>query len=145
VDEFERSIRDDLLSEPPQWKARAAELREGVETMYEEKRKRVARWMWIEHAVGGGLAFLGIVGIIGGLIVGDASVATSTSCTVVGAMMFVFGTGWIGSSKLLYWTWNSRLQLERNLKEMHVDVLDMSKRLERIEDGVRDRPDSPTP
>ncbi|MBI5093702.1 MAG: hypothetical protein HZB26_14820 [Candidatus Hydrogenedentes bacterium] len=133
MDEFERNIRDDLLAATPQWQARAADVREGVKAMYEEKRKRAARLTWIGTAVGAFLMFLGVAGIICGIVVGSASVAVSTSCTVVGAMMFLFGDGWITGSKLLYWTWNSRLQIERDLKEMHADVLDVSKRLEQIE------------
>ncbi|MBX7255122.1 MAG: hypothetical protein K1Y02_02080 [Candidatus Hydrogenedentes bacterium] len=95
--------------------------------MYEEKRKKAATWTWIGTAIGIALLLLGVVALIIGLVEGNASV------TVIGAMMFLFGDGWMTGSKLLYWTWNTRFQLERDIKEVHVDVLSVLERIERLE------------
>ena len=95
--------------------------------MYEEKRKKAAVWTWIGSGIGIFILLSGIPAIVLGFLTGNAAIA------VVGAMMFLFGDGWITGSKLLYWTWNTRLQLQRDIKEMHADVLDALNRLERVE------------
>lgn len=131
MDEFDHRIRENLLAVTPDWQARAAGVREGVKTMYEEKRKRAALWTWIGSAIGICLMFLGVGALLFGVFTGNASIA------VVGAMMFLFGDGWITGSKLLYWTWSSRIQLERDIKEVHADVLEILKRLELVERAVK--------
>ena len=62
-----------------------------------------------------------------GVVLGNGAIA------VAGAMVFLFGDGWITFSKLLYWTWNSRIRLERDIKEVHADVLNVLQRMERVE------------
>lgn len=127
MDEFDRRIRENLLAVTPDWQARATGIREEVKSMYEERRKRAAMWTWIGSGIGICIMFLGVGGLIFGVLAGDVLVA------IVGAMMFLFGDGWISGSKLLYWTWNTRLQLERDIKEVHAAVLDVLDRLEHIE------------
>lgn len=139
MDDFDRRIRERLLAAPPDWQTRAAQLREEVTTMYEEKRKKAAMLTWIGSGIGILILLSGIPAIVLGVVIGNAAV------TVVGAMMFLFGDGWITGSKLLYWTWNSRLQLERDIKEVHADVLDVLTRLERVEHAVAKRTDSDMP
>lgn len=114
----------------PEWWIRAANMREAVKTMYEEKRKRAAMLTWIGTAVGVGLMFMGIAALIIGVLIDYTTVA------VVGAMMFLFGDGWITGSKLLYWTWHTRLQLQRDLKEVHYDVLNLHEKLDRLEAAI---------
>ncbi|MFA6242896.1 MAG: DUF308 domain-containing protein [Candidatus Hydrogenedentales bacterium] len=130
MDDFERNIRERLMAAPPNWESRAADTKERVKAMYEEKRKKAATWTWIGTAIGIALLMLGVLGLIVGVAVGN------TSVTVIGAMMFLFGDGWMTGSKLLYWTWNTRFQLGRDIKEMHADVLDVLDRLERVESAV---------
>ena len=120
-------LRDLLGALPANWQPRATGLREGVKSMFEEKRKRAALWTWIGTGVGFGLMLLGVPALLFGCLTGNASVA------VAGAMMFLFGDGWMTGRKLLYWTWLTRIQIERDVKEVHYDVLDVLKRLERVE------------
>ena len=127
MDEFDRTIRERLLATPPNWESRAADTKERVKAMYEEKRKKAAMWTWAGTAIGIALLMLGVFGLIVGIVSGQVSV------TVIGAMMFLFGDSWMTGSKLLYWTWNTRFQLERDIKEMYADVLDVLDRLERVE------------
>jgi hypothetical protein len=127
MDNFDRRVRDSLLAMPPDWEARAAGMRKGVQAMYEERIKKAAAWTWIGSGIGVLLLLSGIPAIILGVLLSNAAI------TVVGAMMFLFGDGWIGFSKLLYWVWNSRIRLERDIKEVHADVLDALNRLERLE------------
>lgn len=127
MDEFDRHIRERLMTMPPAWESRTSDVKERVKAMYEEKRKKAATWTWIGTAIGIALLLLGVVALIIGLVEGNASV------TVIGAMMFLFGDGWMTGSKLLYWTWNTRFQLERDIKEVHVDVLSVLERIERLE------------
>jgi hypothetical protein len=134
MDEFDRRMREALLAVPPDWQARAARTIVGVKTMYEQRRKRAAMWTWIGTGIGICLMFLGIGGLIFGVLAGDVLVA------IVGAMMFLFGDGWITGSKLLYWTWNTRIQLQRDIKEVHADVLEVLQRLERVERTVKGNP-----
>ncbi len=130
MDEFDRNTRERLLATPPNWESRAAITKERVKAMYEEKRKKAAMWTWIGTAIGIALLMLGVFGLIAGIMLGQVSV------TIIGAMMFLFGDGWLTGSKLLYWTWNTRHQLERDIKEMHADVLNVLDRLERVESAV---------
>ncbi len=118
---------EDLAAMTPEWRSRAAKLGEVITMNYEEKQKRAAMWTWIGTAVGVGLMFMGVAGLIAGVIIDSAVVA------ITGAMMFLFGDGWITGSKLLYWTWNSRIRLERDIKEVHCDVLNLDQKIERIE------------
>ena len=125
--EFDHKIREKLLPAAPEWRARARGMTEEVKTMYETKRRRAAMLSWLGTGVGLWLMILGIVALIVGVQFGD------TAVVVIGAIMFLFGDGWITGSKLLYWVWQSRLQLQRDLKEMHVDVLRLAERLDRLE------------
>ncbi len=127
MDDFDERVKEKLLALPANWQPRATGLREGVKAMFEQKRKRAALWTWIGTGVGFGLMMLGIPALLFGCMNGNASVA------VVGAMMFLFGDGWMTGSKLLYWTWLTRIQIERDVKEVHADVLDVLTRLERVE------------
>ena len=43
MDNFDRRIRDRLLAVPPGWEARAADMKEGVRAMYEERMKKAAQ------------------------------------------------------------------------------------------------------
>jgi len=130
MNDFDRRMRERLLAMTPDWQPRAAEMKQELRTMFEQRLKRAAMLSWIGSAIGGILMFSGIPALVLGFLVGNASVA------VVGAMMFLFGDGWITGSKLLYWTWNSRIRLERDIKEVHADVLDALDRLERLEAAV---------
>lgn len=127
MDRIDERVKEELLALPADWQPRATGLREGVKAMFEEKRKRAARWTWIGTGVGFGLMLLGVPALLFGCLTGNASVA------VVGAMMFLFGDGWMTGSKLLYWTWLTRIQIEGDVKEVHYDVLEVVKRLERVE------------
>ena len=98
--------------------------------MYEERIKKAATWTWIGSGIGLLLLLSGVPAIALGVFTGYPSV------TVVGAMMFLFGDAWIGFSKLLYWVWNSRIRLERDIKEVHADLLDILTRLERLESAL---------
>lgn len=130
MDDLDEHIREHLLTMPSDWHARATDTKERVRIMYEDKRKKAAMWSWIGSGIGICLMVTGIPALMFGGITGQASVA------VAGAMMFLFGDGWITGSKLLYWIWHTRIQLERDIKEVHVDVLDLLKRSERIEAAV---------
>ncbi len=130
MDNFDRRIRDRLLAVPPDWEARAAEMKEGVRAMYEEQMKKAARWSWLGTGIGVFILLSGVPALALGVYLGSGAIA------VIGAMMFLFGDGWISFSKLLYWTWNSRIRLERDIKEAHADILSVLQRLERVEAGL---------
>ena len=95
--------------------------------MYEAKRKRAATLSSIGSGIGVFLLLLGIAAIIAGVGLNNMF------WVVPGAMMFLFGDGWISGSKLLYWTFNTRIQVERDIKEMHADVIEIVRRLDNIE------------
>ena len=133
MDSFERDIKEQLSALPPDWRARTRGMREEVRFVYEEKRKKAAMLAWIGSGIGVSFLLLGALCLPFGFLSGNVSI------TVIGAMVFLFGDGWITGSKLLYWTWNSRIRLERDLKEVHADVLELSSRLERIEAAVCSR------
>mgnify|MGYP003531827506 CR=1 FL=1 len=78
--------------------------------MYEAKRKRAATLSSIGSGIGVFLLLLGIAAIIAGVGLNNMF------WVVLGAMMFLFGDGWISGSKLLYWTFNTRIQVERDIK-----------------------------
>lgn len=127
MDRVDDRVKEGLPALPADWQPRTDGLREGVKAMFEEKRKRAALWTWIGTGAGFGLMLLGIPALLFGYLTDNASIA------VIGAMMFLFGDGWMTGSKLLYWTWLARIQIERDVKEVHCDVLDALKRLERVE------------
>jgi len=127
MDNFDRRIRDRLLAVPPGWEARAADMKEGVRAMYEERMKKAARWGWAGTGIGVFILLCGIPALVLGVVLGNGAIA------VAGAMVFLFGDGWITFSKLLYWTWNSRIRLERDIKEAHADILNVLQRMERVE------------
>ena len=127
MDEDEQRMRDDLLATTSAWKQRAAKMQAEVTVMYEAKRKRAATLSSIGSGIGVFLLLLGIAAIIAGVGLNNMF------WVVLGAMMFLFGDGWISGSKLLYWTFNTRIQVERDIKEMHADVLEIVRRLDNIE------------
>lgn len=137
MDNFDRRIRDRLLAVPPDWEARAAEMNEGVRAMYEERMKKAARWSWVGTGIGVFILLSGVPALAIGVYLGSGAIA------VIGAMVFLFGDGWITFSKLLYWTWNSRIRLERDIKEAHADILSVLQRLERVEAGLGGAGDAP--
>ena len=96
--------------------------------MYEEKRERAAMLSWIGTGVGFVFMLMGVGTLLLGVLTGQAPTA------VVGAMFFLFGDGWMTGSKLLYATWNGRIQLERDIKELHYDVLELHKKLDTMTD-----------
>ena len=123
----ERYVRENLLATAPAWEERAAVLHAEVTSMYEAKRKRAATLSWAGTGLGVFLLLLGVAAIVAGVWL------ENLLCVVLGAMMFLFGDGWITGRKLLYWTWNSRIQVERDIKELHADVLEIAKRIDTIE------------
>ncbi len=133
MNDFDRRMREQLLAMASDWHPRATQMKQELRTMFEQRLKRAAMWSWIGSVIGILLMFSGIPALVLGFLLGNASIA------VVGAMMFLFGDGWITGSKLLYWTWNSRIRLERDIKEVHADVLDVLDRLERVEAAVAEK------
>lgn len=127
MSDFDRFVQESLRARGPEWETRAEAMKGSVQAMYEEKRKKAAWLSWIGTSIG--LAFL-LFGI-GIFILGIAG--NSIPNIVAGAMFFLFGDGWMTGSKMLYWTWNSRLQIQRDLKEMHYDLLKVLERVEAVE------------
>ena len=130
MDEFDQTIRDRLLAASPGWEARAEAIRERITLMYEEKRRKAATLAWIGTAIGTLILVIGVSALFFGFG------TDNTAVIVIGAMMFLFGDGWLTGSKLLYWTWNSRIQLERDIKAVHADVLSVLERMDRLESAA---------
>lgn len=124
MDELDRKIQRALREGAGRNDDREDALMEAVQMTYEQRRKRAAWLSWAGTGIGLVLMLVGIgtifVGILGG----------QTVAAVVGAMFFLFGDGWTTFSKLLYATWNNRIQLERDIKELHYDVLELHRRLD---------------
>ncbi len=138
MNDFDRNIRESLLPSTSEWRARAAAMEGTITTMYEEKRKKAALLSWIGSGIGLCFMLFGIGIFVLGIL------SNSTSTVVAGAMFFLFGDGWMTGSKLVYWTWNSRLQIQRDIKEMHYDLLNVLSRVEAMESKLTTGPSRET-
>ncbi len=115
MSDFDQKFQDmirELGSPDPE---RSASLRQEMVHMYEEKLKKVERYMrqWIWLTVG--------ICAVGGSLIGVGAVY-STAMIIIGATACIVAVELQTLAKLWYWQMNTKLSLLRELKELRLQL-----------------------
>lgn len=89
------NTRERLLVTPPNWESRAAMTKGKGESHVRRSARRRPCGPGSARQSASPCSMVGVFGLIAGIVLGQVSV------TIIGAMMFLFGDGWMTGSKLL--------------------------------------------
>jgi len=121
MDEFDRQLQRKVFHHGGSYDQRRADrVREEVRRMYDEKMRVVLNYTW-------GYLVLGIVIMMGGFFM----LATSQDLRgmITGAMLSLFGVSITVLIKLWYWIMNDKWSVLREIKELQVQMAEMTERL----------------
>jgi len=119
MSEFDRELSEALRSNGRLEPERAGTLRKEAVRMFDRKLK-IVKWVtW------GGIAFF-LSWQVAGLVL--LIHAASTKLMILGALVAVFGGQGEVLAKLWYWTVNTKLSTSKRLKELQLQIAELSSR-----------------